>query len=178
MSPRAVLTAVIRVEPLTLPWIEALAEGDEAFASRFGIEVVEGWAGFPAAIPFALEAARAGGPPQWGSHLFFDDDGALVGFGGWKGGPVDGAVELGYAVAPERQGRGIATAVVTELVARARTAGVTLVVAHTLPEMSASTTVLSRCGFSHVGDAVDLVSGVNGVVWRWELALAPNPSRV
>jgi hypothetical protein len=23
----------------------------------------------------------------WGSHLFFDDDGALVGFGGFKGPP-------------------------------------------------------------------------------------------
>ena len=162
---------MIRVEPLTLSWIEALAEGAEVFTSRFGVPVVEGWAGFPEMIPLALEAARAGGPPQWGSHLFFDHDGALVGFGGWKGGPVNGAVELGYAVAPERQGRGIATAVVTELVARARAGGVTLVAAHTLPEMSASTTVLSRCGFSLVGNAVDPVSGVKGVVWRWELPL-------
>jgi hypothetical protein len=44
--------------------------------------------------------------------------------------------------------------------------------------MSASTTVLSRCGFSHVGDAVDPAAGVNGVVWRWELALGPIPPRV
>jgi hypothetical protein len=96
---------VIRVEPLTLPWIEALAEGDDIFVARFGIAVIEGWVGCPEAIPVALEAARATTPDDWGSHLFFDHDGALVGFGGWKGPPTDGVVELGYAVAPARQGK-------------------------------------------------------------------------
>ena len=162
---------VIRVEPLTLPWIEALAEGDDIFTARFGPAVVEGWVGFPETIPLALEAARANPPNDWGSHLFFDDDGALVGFGGWKGPPTDGVAELGYAVAPERQGKGIATAVVGELVTRARAAGVNRVIAHTLPEMSPSTTVLSRCGFIHMGDVADPDGGVDGVVWRWELRL-------
>jgi RimJ/RimL family protein N-acetyltransferase len=163
---------VIRVEPLTLPWIEALAEGDDVFTDRFGIAVVEGWVGFPEAIPFAVEAARAGTSNEWGSHLFFDDDGALVGFGGWKGPPADGVAELGYAVAPERQGKGIATAVVRQLVARARTAGVTCVIAHTVPEKSPSTSVLSRCGFAYVDDVADPDGGVEGVVWRWELRIA------
>ncbi|MBA3764765.1 MAG: GNAT family N-acetyltransferase [Actinobacteria bacterium] len=56
--------------------------------------------------------------------------------------------ELGYAVATERQRRGIATSVVRELVARARAEKVRLVVAHTLPETSASTTVSSGAGGS------------------------------
>lgn len=98
----------------------------------------------------------------------FDDDGTLVGFGGWKGPPVNGAAELGYAVAPECRGRGIATAVVRELVTRARGANLRVVVAHTLPENSSSTTVLHRCGFVHVGAVVD---PDDGVVWRWELSL-------
>ena len=76
--------------------------------------------------------------------------------------------ELGYAVAPERRGRGIAAAVVGELVVRARAAGVSLVVARTLTEESASTTVLRRRGFARAGDAV--VGGTT--VWRWELPLA------
>ncbi len=156
------------MEPATLPWLEALAAGDEEFARRFAIPVVPGWAPFPEAIPLALEAARQGAPPAWGTHLFFDDDGALVGFGGWKGVPVDGVAELGYAVAPERRGRGVATATVRKLVVRGRAAGLRVVVAHTLPEVSASTTVLRRCGFVHVGEVV--VPG-EGQVWRWELAL-------
>ena len=148
--------------------MEALVEGDEVFVARFGIPVVEGWAGFPEALPHALEGVRSGGPAEWGSHLFFDDDGALVGFGGWTGEPVEGAAELGYAVAPERQGKGIATAVVRELLARGRAAGLRLAFAHTLPETSASTAVLSRCGFTHVGAADD---ANEGSVWRWELEL-------
>jgi ribosomal-protein-alanine N-acetyltransferase len=159
---------VIRVEPVTVPWMDALVEGDDVFTARFGIPVVAGWAGFPEALPRALDGVRADGPSAWGSHLFFDDDGALVGFGGWKGEPVDGVAELGYAIAPERQDRGIATAVVRELLARGRAEGLQIAIAHTLPETSASTAVLTRCGFTHVSDADD---ANEGVVWRWELPL-------
>ena len=149
--------------------MEALTEGDDVFTARFGVAVVPGWAPFPEVIPFALEAARTGTSGAWGVHLFFDSDGALVGNGGWKGPPIDGVVELGYAVAPERQRRGIATRAVRELVSRARAAKVRLVVAHTLPETSASTTVLTRCGFVQTSETVDPDVGV---VWRWELPLA------
>ncbi|MGA7096545.1 MAG: GNAT family N-acetyltransferase, partial [Acidimicrobiia bacterium] len=99
---------MVRVEPLTRAWGEALIEGEETFSERFGIPVVDGWAVFPEALPGALSSAPEEGD-RWGAHLFFDDDGALVGWGGWKGPPVNGVVELGYAVAPTRRGRGIAT---------------------------------------------------------------------
>lgn len=88
---------MVRVEPATLPWMEALAQGDDAFTAQFGIAVIAGWAPFPEVVPFALHAARAGAPAAWGVHLIFEADGALVGNCGWKGPPTDGAVELGYA---------------------------------------------------------------------------------
>jgi RimJ/RimL family protein N-acetyltransferase len=156
--------------------MEALAAGDDAFRSRFGITVVEGWAGFPEAIPAALEQARASDRDPWGFHLFFDNDGSLVGLGGWKGYAVNGVVELGYSVAPARQGRGIATAAVHEFISRARAAGLASVVAHTLPESSASTSVLKRCGFRHVGEVPDPDGQVEGVVWRWALPLRADNS--
>jgi RimJ/RimL family protein N-acetyltransferase len=160
----------VRVEPATVPWLEALAEGDEVFAQRFGIAVEPGWAGFPEAVPAALAATRVTGPDRWGTHLFFaTGDGALIGLGGWKGPPVDGAAELGYAVAPSRQGRGIATAVVHELLGRGRIAGLRLAVAHTLGRPSASTTVLTRTGFARVAELED---PDEGPIWRWELPLA------
>jgi RimJ/RimL family protein N-acetyltransferase len=164
----AVGEVMVRVEPVNRQWAEALAGGDTVFTERFGIPVEDGWSGFPEALPLILEASRRTGPNDWGPHLFFDADGALVGNGGWKGEPVDGAVELGYAVAPARQGRGIATAVVNELVRRARIAGMRTVVAHTLAQESASTTVLKRCGFTRLGELRD---PVDGLVWRWELGL-------
>jgi [ribosomal protein S5]-alanine N-acetyltransferase len=159
---------MVRVVPAQLDWLEALAERDAVFEQRFGITVVPGWVGFPEALPYAVREAREGDSGEWGSHLFFDDDGALVGFGGWKGRPVDGVAELGYAVSPDRQGRGIATDVVRQLLERARAAGLQMVCAHTLAEPNASTKVLERCGFSFAGDVTD---PDEGTVWRWELAL-------
>jgi RimJ/RimL family protein N-acetyltransferase len=159
---------MVRVVPAQLDWLEALAESDDVFEARFGIPVVPGWVGFPEALPYAVNEAREHGLGEWGSHLFFDDDDALVGFGGWKGRPVDGVAELGYAVSPSRQGRGIATAVVRELVDRARTAGLRVVCAHTLAEPNASTKVLERCEFAFAGEITD---PDEGPVWRWELAL-------
>jgi ribosomal-protein-alanine N-acetyltransferase len=156
---------VVNVVAARVEWLEALVAGDAVFADRFGIDVVEGWAGFPEALPYALEGARHAADEAWGPQLFFDDDGALVGFGGFKGAPVDGEVELGYAVAPARQGRGIATAVVHELLDRAARADVTTVTAHTLGEPNASTAVLVKCGFEHTADVTDAELGT---VWRWE----------
>lgn len=71
---------MVRAEPLSGAWAEALAEGEETFSERFGIPVVDGWAVFPEALPGALRAASGDGD-RWGTHLFFDDDGALVGWG-------------------------------------------------------------------------------------------------
>jgi RimJ/RimL family protein N-acetyltransferase len=158
----------VRVEPARLDWLEALAGSDAAFTERFGIAVVDGWVGFPESLPYAVEGARTHSEDPWGTHLFFDDtDGALVGFGGWKGAPVDGAAELGYAIAPARQGRGLATAVVTTLLDRARAAGVVTVVAHTLAEPNASTAVLAKTGFRRVAELED---DDEGAIWRWERA--------
>jgi RimJ/RimL family protein N-acetyltransferase len=162
----------MRVDPVRLDWIEALIDGDAAFTERFGIAVIEGWAGFPEALPHALEAARRHDADPWGSRLFFDDDGALVGFGGFKGPPISGEVEIGYAIAPARQGRGLATTASRTLIDWARDRGATRVVAHTLANPNASTAVLVHCGFTRTATIADPDGGVDGDVWRWELQLS------
>jgi ribosomal-protein-alanine N-acetyltransferase len=159
---------VIRVEPITEAWADALAEGDGVFSQRFDVAVENDWAGFPEVVPFLVRMAHSTAPPEWGPHLVFDEDGTLVGNAGWKGEPVDGVAELGYSVAPARQGRGIATAVVSELLARARAAGLKEAIAHTLPLQSPSTSVLARCGFTKADDAID---PDEGPVWRWKVHL-------
>jgi [ribosomal protein S5]-alanine N-acetyltransferase len=162
----------IRVVPARLDWLTALVESDAVFAERFGVPVEPGWIGFPEALPFAVDAARDHDADPWGSHLFFDDDGVLVGFGGFKGPPSAGRVEIGYAVAPSRQGRGIATAATRWMIDRARDAGVEAVVAHTLAEVNASTAVLERCGFVHADTTADPDGDVTEDVYRWELLLS------
>jgi len=161
----------ISVVPARADWLEALTEGDNVFAARFGVAVERDWIGFPESLAPALDGARRRPDDPWGTHLFFDRaDGALVGIGGFKGPPRDGAVEIGYAVAPARQGRGIATRAVSVLVERARSADVFTVTAHTLAAENASTAVLHKSGFRR---AAELPDGELGTVWRWELTLTP-----
>jgi len=82
---------------------------------------------------------------------------------------VHSSVSAGYAVAPSRQGRGIATAVVTVLVERARAAGVITVSAHTLAEENPSTAVLRKNGFIRTAALDDPDAGA---IWRWELPVS------
>jgi RimJ/RimL family protein N-acetyltransferase len=127
-----------------------------------------GWQGFPEAVDIIVAAAANPGSQPWGPRLFFDDDGALVGNGGWKGPPDNGRVEVGYAVAPARRRQGIATAVVRTLLEEARAADVNTVIAHTLAEPNPSTRVLERCGFTRCAELVD---PDEGPVWQWERKL-------
>lgn len=161
---------MVQVSPARLDWLVALAESDAAFSSRFGIAVEPDWSGFPEAVPAALAAARQRSEDPWGTHLFFDDDGALVGIGGFKGPPADDVVEIGYAVSPSRQGRGIATAAVQYLLARAADHGVAMVIAHTLAGVNPSTRVLTKTGFARTTAQYDPEVGE---VWRWEHSLGP-----
>ncbi len=168
----------LRVVPAKRAWLEALADSDEAFTRLTGVPVEPDWvAEFPGIVRYCLQRLDAGDDPAWSIHLFFDTDhgGALVGNGGWKGAPVDGVAELGYAVAPACRNRGIAGGAVAVLLAQASAAGLHTVLAHTLREPSASTSVLERSGFRHVGDEHE-----DGVpVWRWERPVsADDPVRM
>ena len=91
----------------------------------------------------------------------------LVGWGGFKGPPRDGTVELGYAVAPAREGRGLATAAVRAMLRDAfADPGVHAVIAHTLPEPGPSPRVLEKAGFTRTGE----VTGDHGEpVWRFRI---------
>lgn len=108
----------------------------------------------------------------WGGYLALDGGSRrVVGSCGFKSGPdASGAVELAYFTFPGEEGRGIASAMAAGLVqlAKSAPAAAGLLVAHTLPESSASTRVLEKVGFVNVGDVVD---PDDGPVWRWERRL-------
>src|SRR5688572_27335524 len=94
-------------------------------------------------------------------------DGTNVGIGSFKGPPVDGVVEIAYAILPEHQGRGYATAGARAMVDYAfQLPDVRRVTAHTLPDGVASQRVLKKAGFQHVGEVVD---PEDGLVWRFEV---------
>jgi RimJ/RimL family protein N-acetyltransferase len=147
--------------------------GDEVVAAEFGLKVIPGYLAFPEALEHMRKGLAEGLDPNWSSHLIIDPDtGELVGLGGFKGAPVDGEVEIGYGVAPERQGRGHATAAARWLIETAFARGVEVVTAHTLAEFNASTTVLQRCGMKRVSELVD---PNDGPIWRWEVRRGRQP---
>jgi [ribosomal protein S5]-alanine N-acetyltransferase len=149
------MVVVVAVVPARVDWLEALTQGDEVFTRRFGIAVEAGWVGFPEALPAALDAARRQPEDPWGTHLLRRRRRAR-------------RLRRVQGLAPRRRGRGIATAVVEQLVSRAHQDDVRVVAAHTVAEENASTAVLRRCGFAGTGQLRE--SG--GDVWRWERVLS------
>ena len=114
-----------------------------------------------------LHAATAPSPWTHGFSIVHRESGVIVGSCGFHGPPTtDGIVEIAYGVAPDHQGKGYATEAAQALVdfafadARVRT-----VWAHTRPAPSASTRVLTKCGFRRIGE-VDHPE--DGLVWRWD----------
>ena len=150
----------------------ALDSPERLSESLGGAEVAPGWEVFPEAVRGSrdrLAAAGNGEGNPWGTHLFLiSEPRTLVGWGGFKGPPADGTVEVGYSVSPEVEGRGIATAAVAAMVAKAEAAGVASVIAHTLPERNASGTVLARNGFELEDENA---TEADNHVWRWRLPI-------
>ena len=156
--------------------MDAALEGDEALAEALGVEVVPGWATFTEALRPARDALvdRPDGT-KWGTRLFVTGEPPeLVGWGGFKGPPKEGIVELGYAIAPDRRGRGLATAATEAMVAEAfAVPEVSAVIAHTLPERNASNRVLEKVGFHPDGEAAE--DGER--VWRFRMSRSSSGER-
>ena len=150
-----------------------LIDQPDRFEQVVGLPAADGLHGFYVSddvSPDWLAALRSSsGPDPW-RHGFFvvhRESRAVIGSAGFKGPPDPaGTVEVAYGIVPAFEGRGYATEAAQALVAFAFASGpVRLVRAHTLPEANASTRVLLKCGFCHVGAVLD---PDDGPVWRWE----------
>ena len=147
------------------PRLELVLEDTEAVLARIDA--------LPAAdraqvSPAWLEQLQSTPPSPW-THGFAIQEplsGETVGNCAFKGPPNEaGLVEIAYAIDPEWQGRGYAKEAAAALVELAYQLGASVVIAHTLPETNASTSVLKSCGFEHRGEVVD---PEDGLVWRWQ----------
>src|ERR1044071_3150897 len=90
--------------------LTAAVSGRAALEAAMGAAVADGWEGFPEALPVLREAyAKEPDGQAWGSLFFIEPQARmLVGLGGFKGPPSsDGVVEIGYAIAPAFQRRGL-----------------------------------------------------------------------
>jgi len=160
--------ALVHLVTPDLAMIDAAIEGDVALARTLGCEVAEGWVVFGQALGRVRgELAADPGSTRWGTRFFVvDDPRTLVGWGGFKGAPREGVVEIGYAISPVWRGQGLATIAVGELLREAFAAPeVQTVVAHTLAERGPSVCVLEKAGLVHDRDSAD----DERVTWRFRV---------
>jgi len=114
-----------------------------------------------------LRAARVPDPWEFGYTVLLAESREAIGGVSFKGAPgPDGVVEIAYGIDEAFRRRGFATESAGALVAFAfADARVRLVCAHTYPGAAESGRVLTKCGFTRVGDVVD---PEDGLVWRFE----------
>jgi [ribosomal protein S5]-alanine N-acetyltransferase len=149
------LELVQQTKEQTLAAIEAMSPSDRAQVSPDYLE--------------RLRASASADPWLHGFAMVHRASGAVVGQCGYKGPPDSaGVVEIAYGVDPAHQSRGYATEAARAITAFALASGkVKVVRAHTLPEPNASTRVLTKCGFTRIGEVID---PEDGLVWRWDLS--------
>lgn len=108
---------------------------------------------------------RVGHAPPWICYLAVQGT-TVVGTCGFKGAPADNAVEVAYHTYVEQEGRGVATAMLAEMVRTATEHDPAVrLTAQTRPENGASARILEKLGFVRAGEAHD---DEVGVVWCWE----------
>jgi ribosomal-protein-alanine N-acetyltransferase len=123
------------------------------------------WAAKVVAATVRLYRA-VGYEPPWLGYLAFES-GTCVGSCGFKSPPQNNRVEIAYFTFPEHESRGIATQMASELVRLAmdQMPAVT-VAAQTLPEESASTSILKKLRFLLIGS---VEHPEDGLVWEWQV---------
>ncbi|MDB5429285.1 MAG: hypothetical protein JWP35_401 [Caulobacter sp.] len=139
--------------------------------------IAEGFAGDEAgghtAVAEALTDMTTDAGPAPFNAYWAARAGMIVGLCSFKRGlDGEGAVEIAYFTFADFEGQGIAGAMVTGLLDIATRAGAAALTAHTLPEPNASGAVLTRSGFTWMGEIED---PEDGRVWDWrrEIAAAP-----
>ena len=146
--------------PVTTAMRTAFGRSREDLACALGMALPEGWPEFPEA--FGSNVPQVDVP--WTGYLFLVDD-RIVGNGGFVGSPDgEGAVEIGYEIAPGYRNRGYATAAVRRMINLAFRGGATRVIAHSLAVPNASNAVMVKAGMRHVATCPDPDVGTT---WRY-----------
>ena len=157
--------------PCNIGILDAAIQGDTFLAAKLNCQVEENWTGFGIApLQFVRQRLSENEDEHlwWTYFIIHEQDNRLIGCGGYKGKPDDnGAVEIGYEIAPSYRNRGLATEFSIALIENAfLNLGVNKIIAHTLGQPNASTNVLLKCGFLKTEEIED---PEEGPIWKWEL---------
>ncbi len=156
--------------PANIDLLQKALAGDKELAAALDVSVDEHWTEFGAfALQYVLDKLVAN-PDEgiwWTYFPVYKKENKLIGSGGYKGKPEDGAVEIGYEIAPAYRNKGLATEMAKGLIENAfKNENVTNILAHTLGHETPSSKVLTKCGFEKIEDLND---PDNGLIWKWSL---------
>ncbi|MBU2904232.1 GNAT family N-acetyltransferase [Arenibacter algicola] len=167
-------TENLRLVPCDAQLLKMAIKGNKQLSKFLGVSLADQWTTFGVdALQYALDQilARPGELGWWTYFPIHKLDNTLIGSGGYKGSPTeDGTVELGYEIASGYCNRGLATEMARGLIMKAFMDNrVKSILAHTLAQSNASTTVLAKCGFTKIEE---VESTEDGFIWKWELIRA------
>lgn len=172
MNP--ITTPRLRLVPATARLVKLEIERLSEFFDQLGVEPISDWPSDNLAnvLPFFLDQltsdATVEGWLAWYWLLPTPRSVQLVGGGGFKGRPADGKVEIGYETRIAYRRQGIATEAVSAHVRWAlNQPGVTHVLAETREDNQGSRGVLTKLGFTLVGD------GSESGLLRYEITRHP-----
>ncbi len=174
-QPRILKSPRLSIIPADIPILEVALSGNEALKNYLKVTVPDVWTIFgPQALQHSLDKLRSSVTDSgWWSYLpVHTETNTLIGFCGFKGAPnQSGMVEIGYEIAEDYRQQGLATELAQALILHAFSfLEIKMVQAHTLGEVNASTTVLSKCGMKKMEEVND---PEDGVIWRWEITKLP-----
>ena len=150
--------------------LESIAQGNDTLSKYLNVKVIDKWTAFGNQIfEWALQQLlKNPDSKKWYTYLPIEiKSNTLIGTCGYKGPPDEnGMVEIGYEVAEKFRNRGYATEIAQILINAAfENRVIKVILAHTLPEESASVKVLKKCDFKFVKEVYD---SEDGTIWQWE----------
>lgn len=155
--------------PCDLTLWEAVFSGNRVLSQVLGVNVPRDWIHDVQVFrPHYLNQKHNPAYETWGVYLMVHRaDALLIGTCGFKGPPTpDGRLEIGYGVRPGHRNQGLTSEAVRVLLAHAfADERVEALTARTLPEASASVSILKKMGFVQRNNA-DLPPPYT---WLWEL---------
>ena len=156
--------------------LRRLQSGPERFCIQNGLVIGENGAILLDVVAQTTKLMiTVGGDPKWFGYLAIEElKKEIVGTCAFKGPPGTlRTVEIAYFTFPEFEGKGFGKAMAAALIRIASSSPeVDHIIAHTLPETNASTSILRKMGMSFAGELMD---PEDGRVWRWTLPASSTP---
>jgi RimJ/RimL family protein N-acetyltransferase len=161
LETKSLITPRLTLIPATAALVQAEIGPQDLFSQALGAKIPENWPPelLVDVLPFFLEQLKQ--DPTlvgwlswyWVLRREATEEALLIGSGGFKSQPQsDGAIEIGYSVLPQYQGRGYATEAVAGLLAWVFSHGeATRAIAEAPQENRASIRVLTKLGFDYTG---------------------------